>query len=68
VRAAVSARRVEEVGSVTVSIGVAACPENASTERELFGTSDAALYHAKQEGRNQTMLAHAIRPAAGSHM
>ncbi len=66
VRAAVSGRRVEDVGGVTVSIGVASCPENARTERELFGTSDAALYLAKQEGRNRAVLATAGGPSAGS--
>ena len=65
VRLAVAGRPLEEVGTVTVSVGVAACPENARSERELFGTSDAALYRAKQEGRNLTMLASAAGPAAG---
>jgi diguanylate cyclase (GGDEF)-like protein len=66
VRVAVSGRRVEGVGGVTVSVGVASCPENARTERELFGTSDAALYRAKQEGRNRAFLASAAGPSAGS--
>ncbi|HWW76841.1 MAG TPA: GGDEF domain-containing response regulator, partial [Pyrinomonadaceae bacterium] len=64
VRLAVAARALEEVGAVTVSIGVAACPENARSERELFGTSDAALYRAKQEGRNRAVLASASGPAS----
>jgi two-component system cell cycle response regulator len=64
VRLAVAARTLEEVGAVTVSIGVAACPENARNERELFGTSDAALYRAKQEGRNRAVLASASGPAS----
>lgn len=67
VRVAVAGRRLEEAGGgVTVSIGVAACPENARTERELFGTSDAALYLAKQEGRNRAVLASASGPASGT--
>jgi diguanylate cyclase (GGDEF)-like protein len=66
VRLAVSGTPVEAVGVVTVSVGVAACPENARTERELFGTSDAALYLAKQEGRNRSMLASASGPAVGA--
>jgi diguanylate cyclase (GGDEF)-like protein len=49
---------------VTISVGVASCPDNARTERELFGTSDAALYRAKQEGRNMTVVASAFGPAA----
>jgi diguanylate cyclase (GGDEF)-like protein len=67
VRQTVAARRLEEVGGgVTVSIGAASCPDNARTERELFGTSDAALYRAKQEGRNRAVLASASGPASGA--
>src|ERR1043166_4792792 len=40
-RTVLSAKRVEGVGSVTVSIGVAACPENATSER--------MLYHVKED-------------------
>lgn len=63
-RLAVSTRPLEDIGVVTISVGVASCPDNARTERELFGTSDAALYRAKQEGRNMTVLASAFGPAA----
>jgi len=48
---------LEEVGAVTVSVGVAACPSNAINERELFAASDTALYRAKREGRNLVVLA-----------
>jgi two-component system, cell cycle response regulator len=57
VRRAVCARPLEEVGAVTISIGVAACPSNAASERELFAASDAALYRAKRGGRNLVVLA-----------
>jgi two-component system cell cycle response regulator len=63
-RIAVSTQPLEEIGIVTISVGVASCPDNARTERELFGTSDAALYRAKQEGRNMTVVASAFGPAA----
>jgi diguanylate cyclase (GGDEF)-like protein len=63
-RFAVSTRSLEEIGFVTISIGVASCPANARPERELFGTSDAALYRAKQEGRDMTVVATAVGPAA----
>ena len=56
-RRAVCASPLEEVGAVTISIGVAACPSNAKTERELFAASDDALYRAKREGRNLVVLA-----------
>ena len=57
VRLAVGSDPLEEVGRVTISVGVAACPSNARTERELYAASDAALYRAKNEGRNLTVLA-----------
>jgi diguanylate cyclase (GGDEF)-like protein len=66
VRLAVSENPLEEVGRVTVSVGVAACPANARTERELFSASDAALYRAKDEGRNLSVLAGAKESAAES--
>jgi diguanylate cyclase (GGDEF)-like protein len=51
---------VEEVGTVTISLGVAACPSHATSERALYSASDAALYRAKREGRNRTALAELI--------
>ena len=65
-RLAVATRPLDEIGAVTISVGVASCPDNARTERELFGTSDAALYRAKQEGRNMTVVASAFGPASGA--
>ena len=47
----------EGVGNITVSIGVAACPEHANSERTLYAASDAALYVAKNEGRNRVAVA-----------
>src|SRR2546421_1048839 len=57
VRLAVASNPLEEVGRVTISVGGAACPSNARTERELFAASDTALYRAKNEGRNLSVLA-----------
>jgi len=48
---------IEGVGKITVSIGVAACPEHANSERTLYAASDAALYVAKNEGRNRVSVA-----------
>jgi diguanylate cyclase (GGDEF)-like protein len=50
-------RPVEGVGTVTVSIGVAACPDNANSERGLYSASDRALYVAKNGGRNRFAVA-----------
>ena len=56
-RATVSQSAVEGVGIVTVSIGVAACPEHANSERSLYAASDRALYEAKNGGRNRVAVA-----------
>lgn len=56
-RAVVSEVPVEGVGIVTASIGVAACPEHANSERSLYASSDRALYEAKNGGRNRVSVA-----------
>ncbi|HYN86749.1 MAG TPA: diguanylate cyclase [Pyrinomonadaceae bacterium] len=56
-REAVEASEVEGVGRVSVSVGVASCPGHARSERELFTASDSALYRAKTDGRNRSVVA-----------
>ena len=56
-RSALSAKRVEGVGTVTVSIGVAGCPESATSERALYAASDRALYVSKNSGRDRVSVA-----------
>src|SRR5690242_7574274 len=56
-RAVLSGRRVDGVGTVTVSIGVASCPENATSERTLYSASDSALYVSKNSGRDRVSVA-----------
>jgi diguanylate cyclase (GGDEF)-like protein len=56
-RQAVAEAAVEQVGVVTVSIGVAACPAHALNERALYAASDAALYRAKDAGRDCVIIA-----------
>jgi diguanylate cyclase (GGDEF)-like protein len=57
VRVLIAEQYVEGVGQVTVSIGVAACPEQADSERSLYSASDRALYVAKNQGRNRVASA-----------
>lgn len=42
--------------SVTVSIGIVSCPEDASLGEELIGKLEAALHQAKQSGKNRVCL------------
>jgi diguanylate cyclase (GGDEF)-like protein len=56
-RADVCAHALENIGTVTISLGVASCPAHASSERELYATCDALLYRAKREGRNRAAVA-----------
>jgi len=56
-RAVLGAKRVEGIGTVTVSIGVAGCPESATSERALYSASDEALYVSKNAGRDRVSVA-----------
>lgn len=57
IRAHVAATPLENVGEFSVSIGVAACPTHADTERRLYVISDESLYKAKHGGRNRIVVA-----------
>ena len=50
-------QEIEGVGNIGVSIGVAACPDHADSERALYAASDRALYVAKNEGRKRVAVA-----------
>ncbi|MFZ2492296.1 MAG: sensor domain-containing diguanylate cyclase [Thermoanaerobaculia bacterium] len=41
---------------VTISVGVAAFPEDATTAAEIISRADSALYYAKKHGKNQVAL------------
>jgi diguanylate cyclase (GGDEF)-like protein len=42
---------------ITVSIGVASCPEHGDTAEAVIASADAGLYRAKRGGRNEIVLA-----------
>jgi diguanylate cyclase (GGDEF)-like protein len=56
-RAILAEQRIEGIGNITVSIGVAVCPAHANSERTLYAASDSALYDAKNKGRNRVTIA-----------
>lgn len=56
-RQAVSSFVNEAGGVATVSVGVAACPAHATNERALYAVADAAMYQAKHEGRDRSVIA-----------
>ena len=61
IRLAVASLRVsdgrEDYGEVTMSIGIALYPESGTTSEVLLRRADQALYRAKQQGRDQVLLA-----------
>ncbi len=53
------------LGPVTVSLGVAVFPNHGTTGEALIQAADAALYRAKQGGRNRVLTADASSPPLG---
>jgi diguanylate cyclase (GGDEF)-like protein len=53
------------LGKVTLSLGIAALPENGTSAAELLAAADGALFRAKEAGRDRVMTAEASpsRPA-----
>jgi diguanylate cyclase (GGDEF)-like protein len=53
--------RRQPLGAITVSLGVACFPEHGMTGEAVMNAADAALYHAKKEGRDRVVTASTIQ-------
>jgi diguanylate cyclase (GGDEF)-like protein/PAS domain S-box-containing protein len=64
IRQGVKALRLEhnqrDLGTITLSAGVALFPDHGRTVDELFQVADAALYQAKKDGRDRVTIADAL--------
>ncbi|MDO8446642.1 MAG: diguanylate cyclase [Deltaproteobacteria bacterium] len=49
-------REAQPGGRITISVGIAAFPEDGKTISEVVGRADEALYQAKREGRNRVCV------------
>lgn len=61
IRSAIAECKLEKIGQITASIGVATYLEHTDKIEELLEIADQAMYSAKRNGRNQVQLA---KPAA----
>lgn len=48
--------KTQPLGRVTLSLGLASCPEHGSTTQEILDKADKALYVAKKTGRNKVVI------------
>lgn len=57
IRAAIESEKLEKIGKITASIGVATYIEHTKSVDELLEMADQAMYRAKINGRNRVVLA-----------
>ena len=57
---------LEDAGVITISLGVAICPQDAEDCQTLLRTADQALYVAKRQGRNRVLTYRVVANQAGA--
>jgi len=48
---------MDTIGNITISIGIATWPVHSTDIAQVYKCADKALYHAKEHGRNQCVVA-----------
>lgn len=61
-RQCVEQNEIQDVGQITISLGIAQWPTHAPSIEQVLKLADGALYKAKQRGRNRTELAELDTP------
>jgi diguanylate cyclase (GGDEF)-like protein len=55
----------EDIGPLTVTIGIASFPDNAKDSKELIEKADQAMYAGKKAGKNRICIFGEENPALG---
>ncbi|WP_441293227.1 GGDEF domain-containing protein [Pseudoalteromonas distincta] len=56
-RKTVESTEMDTIGFITISIGISTWPEHSNDIDQVYKCADKALYHAKEHGRNQCIVA-----------
>tara|TARA_B110000211_G_scaffold162171_1_gene183355 strand:+ start:318 stop:1916 length:1599 start_codon:yes stop_codon:yes gene_type:complete len=56
-RTTVESSKIDTIGYITISIGIATWPDHSNDIDQVYKCADKALYHAKEHGRNQSVVA-----------
>lgn len=56
-REIVESTKIDTIGYITISIGIATWPEHSTDIGQVYKCADKALYHAKEHGRNRCVIA-----------
>lgn len=56
-RTTVETSKIDTIGYITISIGIATWPDHSNDIDQVYKCADKALYHAKEHGRNQCVVA-----------